>query len=162
MQNGKVTGKHQSFTLLDSEHHFAEHRALFHKEFQPPGLSRHRPAMIDATRRLLVRLLDTPAEFNSHLRHMTGMMILGPAYGIEVKPTKDPFVETAERASEAMSMQGETIAFVLDSFPFLKNIPTWFPGAGFRRRALKWREVVESMPKITMGHFKAAMVGVHR
>lgn len=38
-------------------------------------------------------------------------------------------------------------AFLVDVLPFLRHVPSWFPGAGFKRTAKEWRdcltEVVE-------------------
>lgn len=82
---------------------------------------------------LLRRLLDTPDEFMGHLRQwvalaafntssntscsMAGSLIIGVAYGLEVKPKNDPYVATAERALHAMAMAGNAGSFLVDSIP---------------------------------------------
>jgi len=45
----------------------------------------------------------------------------------------------AEKAVESISIAGNPGAFLLDIVPFLKHVPEWFPGAGFRRKARIWR-----------------------
>jgi hypothetical protein len=32
-----------------------------------------------------------------------------------------------------------------DTFPALKYVPSWFPGAGFKRNAKEWRKVVREV-----------------
>ncbi|EEB96705.1 hypothetical protein MPER_04116, partial [Moniliophthora perniciosa FA553] len=38
--------------------------------------------------------------------------------------------------------------FVVDSLPWLKYIPDWFPGAGFKRKAKEWRKLYDNMANI--------------
>jgi hypothetical protein len=135
-----------------------EHRTLHRRELAPPGLFLHQPIMIDATRTLLLRLLDTPHELFPHLRHMAGTIILSSAYGIDVLPSNDPHVAIAEKGLEAFAVGGKPAGYLVDSMPILKHVPPWFPGAGFQRCAKEWRKSVEEMPEVTMGYVKSAMV----
>ena len=63
------------------------------------------------------------------------------AYGIKVQESGDEFISLAEevlsRAVEA-SIPG---AFWVDLFPILIYVPSWFPGAGFQKKAAHWRKL---------------------
>lgn len=48
---------------------------------------------------------------------MAGALIIGVAYGLEVKPKDDPYVATAEKALHAMAMAGNAGSFLVDSIP---------------------------------------------
>ncbi|ESK94724.1 cytochrome p450 [Moniliophthora roreri MCA 2997] len=127
-----------------------DHRKLFHQEFQPPATLRHRPNELQATRHLLGKLLRSPSDFERHLRHMAGMIILSAAYGIDIQPQNDPYVAISEQALHAMACAGNNTAFLVDQLPFLKYVPEWFPGANFKRQAREWRETVSAMPQLPM------------
>jgi hypothetical protein len=44
------------------------HRQLFHSEFNPSAVVRHQPAQLSGAYNFLVRLLNEPDDFISHLR----------------------------------------------------------------------------------------------
>jgi hypothetical protein len=48
--------------------------------------------------------------------------------------------------------------FLVDIFPFLKYVPSWIPGAGFKRDALKWRELLISLQDTPFADLKRRMV----
>ena len=61
-------------------------------------------------------------------------------YGIEAKEEDDEFVTTAEAAVnavvEGLEFPGK---FLVEYFPFLRHIPTWFPGASSQRLFSIWQ-----------------------
>lgn len=89
---------------------------------------------------------------------MAGMIILHSAYGIEVQPEDDPYVQMSERALHAMAEAGNAGAYLVDSLPWLKHVPDWFPGAGFKKEAQEWRKSVAPMPFATLNFVKRSMV----
>jgi hypothetical protein len=61
-------------------------------------------------------------------------------YGI--KPTlEDPYVHNAEEALVGVSDAATPGRYLVETFPIMKNIPAWFPGAGWRRKANYYRDV---------------------
>ena len=90
---------------------------------------------------------------------MAGTIILTNAYGIDVKPSGDPFVETAEKGLYAMAETGNPGSFLVDSIPMMKYIPDWFPGAGFKKVAKEFRKSVAAMPIVPFEFVKRSMVG---
>ena len=68
----------------------------------------------------------------------SGGIILRVCYGYKVSPNDDPFVARAQRALNAMAQTGIHGAYLVDSLPFLKALPSWVPGAGFKREAAEW------------------------
>ncbi|KAJ7782008.1 cytochrome P450 [Mycena maculata] len=137
-----------SFTMLNDlvgfDWHFVfmrygakwkNHRKVFVRRFQPSNGLLHHPTKLNAARVLLQRLLESPAKFERHLRDMAGMVVLSTAYGIDVQPEKDPYVQTAEKAQIAIACSASRSAYLVDSFPFLKWVPDFFLGAGFKEKA---------------------------
>jgi short-subunit dehydrogenase involved in D-alanine esterification of teichoic acids len=60
-------------------------------------------------------------------------MIVAVAYGLNVQPDNDPYINTSE---EAIHMITKTLGSnLVDVLPILKHVPEWVPGAGFQTRA---------------------------
>lgn len=62
-------------------------------------------------------------------------------YGYSVKDSEDPYILNAEAALEGFNEAGHPGAFLVDLIPALKYVPAWFPGAGFKRKAARWRQI---------------------
>ncbi|KAG1855197.1 cytochrome P450 [Suillus subalutaceus] len=97
------------------------------------------------TRRFLKRVLANPEKLQEHVRHTAGAIILRISHGYEVKENNDPFVDLADRVVVNGSQAAAPGAYMVDILPFLAKAPVWFPGAGFKRTARKWRETLEEM-----------------
>ena len=60
--------------------------------------------------------------------------------GINVRESDDPYIPIAEEALDGLAEAGVIGAFAVDMFPILKYVPGWFPGAGFQKKAARWKE----------------------
>ncbi|KAJ6457811.1 cytochrome P450 [Mycena vitilis] len=150
-----LVGYRWNFGFMRYGPSWKEHRKLFVQQFQPSEVHLHRPTELHAARTLLQRLLDSPAKRESHLRHMAGMVILSTVYGIEVLPENDAHIDISEKALHAMACTGNR-PYLVDSLPFLKYVPEWFPGAGFKKQARNWAKAVDAMPVVPYGFVKKA------
>ena len=65
-----------------------------------------------------------------------GATVMRVVYGIEVKSKEDEYLSLAEQGNDIFQK-----AFVPGKY-LLKHVPAWLPGAGFRRDAVAWREVL--------------------
>ena len=82
-------------------------------------------------------------------------------YGIEVKESDDPYISLAQEALNGLNEAAAPGAFLVDFFPVLKYVPSWFPGAGFQKKAAHWRELNISMTEKPFCHVKEQLVGDH-
>jgi hypothetical protein len=110
-------------------------RKVFYEHFHPNASRQYRPRELRAARQLLENLLRTPEQYRHHLRlsvaslfsdvdqrfmsscSMTGQVIMGIAYGIEVAPHDDPYVSLAETALQAVE-SASTTGWTFDMLPF--------------------------------------------
>ena len=81
------------------------------------------------------------------------------AYGIDVQDNDDPYISLAEEALHGLNQAATPGAFWVDLFPILKYVPSWFPGAGFQRKAAYWREVNATMVEKPFRYVKEQLVG---
>ncbi|KAJ7509506.1 cytochrome P450 [Mycena galericulata] len=133
------------------------HRKVFMQQFKPSDLLLHRPTELKAARVLLQRLLASPAKFERHLRHMAGQVILSTAYGIEVQPEDDPYIDISEKSVYAMARTANKGSYLVDLLPFLKYVPEFFPGAGFKKQAREWSKSVSAMPEVPYAFVKRSL-----
>ena len=79
-------------------------------------------------------------------------------YGITVQETNDPYISIAEEALDGLSQAGIPGSFLVDFAPILKYVPSWFPGAGFQKKAARWKEVNNVMAETPYRHVKEQLV----
>ncbi|KAJ7769656.1 cytochrome P450 [Mycena maculata] len=122
------------------------HRRLFHEVFNLVAAQSFRPKEREVCHELLYDILQRPDhDVLDHLRHMAAKIVLSVAYGIDVLPSNDPYVELAENAVDGLVTAIVPGRFLVDSIPLLKYVPAWFPGAGFQRQAAEWRRLSQGM-----------------
>ena len=83
-------------------------------------------------------------------------------YGHQVAPEGDVFVVLADRALETLGHAGIFGTYLVDYIPLctrtrlssiytaetvsaVRHVPTWMPGAAFKRKALEWRKLNRAM-----------------
>jgi hypothetical protein len=86
--------------------------------------------------------------------------IMKIGYGIAVKESQDPYISIAEVAFSGAAEAGVPGAFWVDLFPILKYVPSWFPGAGFQKKAAHWREATNTMADKPFRHVQEQLVKV--
>ncbi|TFK48004.1 cytochrome P450 [Heliocybe sulcata] len=122
-----------------------ELRRVFHQQYHSGVIPPYHPVFRRHAHRLLHNLLTEPKELEQHLLHTASAVILDTMYGIDVVDRDDPYVTIAEKAMEVIVEAINPGAFLVDSFPALKYVPSWFPGAEFQRKALRWKAFMKDM-----------------
>ena len=79
-------------------------------------------------------------------------------YGIAVKESDDPYISIAEVVLKGAGEAGIPGAFWVDMFPILKYVPSWFPGAGFQKKAARWKEAINTMAEVPFRHVQEQLV----
>ena len=87
-------------------------------------------------------------------------MALSLAYGIQIKPIDDPFIDLAESAMNSATTAASVGAFLVDVIPILKFVPEFVPGAGFQKKARMWRKIQEDFrERPYLASIKAMVIG---
>ncbi|KAF7346390.1 O-methylsterigmatocystin oxidoreductase [Mycena sanguinolenta] len=66
---------------------------------------------------------------------LTAAIIMVTVYGYEVQSSNDRFVALSENAAKKLSDSSFPGAVAVNTFPILRYLPSWMPGAGFQRFA---------------------------
>lgn len=77
-----------------------------------------------------------------------GALSIALAYGIDVKSENDPNIHYAEEAVKGLAGAANFSAFLVNSIPVLKYVPSWFPGAGWKKKAEVWSDWTVKMREI--------------
>ncbi|KAL1850990.1 hypothetical protein Daus18300_012724 [Diaporthe australafricana] len=80
------------------------------------------------------------------------------AYGYTIEPHKrDPLVEIADQALLQFSAATVPGAWLVDTIPLLRYLPTWAPGAEFQRTAIKWKATLAELAEKPMQFVRKQM-----
>lgn len=80
-------------------------------------------------------------------------------YGHEVTPN-DYFVSIAEQAGARVNGAAFTSTSLVNIFPLLRHIPSWLPGAGFKREALESQRLTSLMQSAPFEFVKENLVAI--
>ena len=82
-------------------------------------------------------------------------------YGISVQESDDPYISIAEEVLSGVAEAGIPGAFWVDFFPILKYVPSWFPAAGFQKKATHVSEGSNIMAERPFHDVQEQLVQVH-
>ncbi|KAJ7843270.1 cytochrome P450 [Mycena leptocephala] len=133
---------------------FKAYRKILQAGLNSRAVEAYAPLQTQEARTFLKGLLKSPDNFRSLIRRNAGAVIMKLAFGYSVTSDQDKLVDLADtliRISEEAAKPG----WVVDSFPVLKYVPSWMPGAGFKRIAEKWRNQVIDLNRVPFSYVKA-------
>ncbi|KDQ58238.1 hypothetical protein JAAARDRAFT_35051 [Jaapia argillacea MUCL 33604] len=140
MQKEIAQGKVIHFPFMKCTEEFNLHRKVVNTAFSIPASRKYQPCQEKEARGLLGRLLESPADYPKHIRRATGSIILTITYGHEVTTDDDALVKLNEEALAHNIVTFDPTNFLVNFIPWLKYLPAWAPGAGFKEYARVARE----------------------
>ncbi|KAH7907408.1 cytochrome P450 [Hygrophoropsis aurantiaca] len=111
-------------------------RKLLHAALNPRTRCQWAPLLEEDTSTVLRDLLDSPHDWERHVKMHVASVVVRFTYGTNV--TED-YVHLAEEinAHTGLALQP---GWLVDSFPFLAVLPAWLPGMHFK----KWANIAKS------------------
>ncbi|THG97275.1 hypothetical protein EW026_g4689 [Hermanssonia centrifuga] len=105
----------------------------------------YRPLLEIESLSLLKRILADPQDYLGYVRRYAGGLTLQSIYGYRVNSNDDVFLTLANECVDLLSNRIASGGGIwpVDIFPSLQHLPLWFPGAGFKRKAIQWRAKME-------------------
>ena len=84
--------------------------------------------------------------------------ILHVVYGIDAVGENDPFVTLVYDALDAVSQGMIPGRFLVEYLPFLRSMPSWFPGSGKQACFVRWRNANMTLKEAPFEYVKNTMV----
>ncbi|KAF8337893.1 cytochrome P450 [Cantharellus anzutake] len=135
-ENGLVFSSGHRFNAMRK---FANHylgKAAVRKQFLP--------IIENAVHGLLKKSWESPEEFTKIVKSAILKIVLSTLYGIDADSSADDYLTLISDAAVIFGRATQPGAFLVDTFPILKYVPSWFPFAGFKRQAKTWAKVVRN------------------
>ncbi|KAJ3553829.1 hypothetical protein NM688_g3409 [Phlebia brevispora] len=122
-------------------------RRYFHQHFHAGVVHRYRDVQLREVQAYLRRVLEVDggkASLDS-VNHLFSAIILDIIYGIKVTGLDDPILSIIQQAAISFSEMKMPGAFLVDTFPILRHIPSWVPGVTFRKYGIIHRPKAAAM-----------------
>jgi len=120
---------------------FRLHRRLLHQFFNAQATLTYRPRQLQKAYELMTYLLDDPLRYTAHITKFSAAVVMEVTYGYDTKGN-ETFVTAMQRATDILLHVATIAVFaVCDAFPFIKALPAWIPGLGFKTHAAECRRL---------------------
>ncbi|KZV88589.1 cytochrome P450 [Exidia glandulosa HHB12029] len=140
---------------------FRRYSKLLHQALSKSAIAAYEGVQAEATDRMLTDIARKPEAFVQHIRACTTRIILKVAYGYDLTVPEDGgedyFVKLVE---ESIALGNESFKpgrWLVNSFPILRHVPEWMPGAGFKRWARGARVKLHEMTRAPIEMVKQQM-----
>ncbi|KAI0363948.1 cytochrome P450 [Pilatotrama ljubarskyi] len=146
---GDIVGWDQILVLLRYGAQFREYRRLMARALgSRRSVEAFAPVIEAQSAQLLLRLYRDSTDIADQIRKcvpMTGAVVLMISYGYQPKEHADPLIKMVEDATDQAAEVVQPGAFLVDVFPFLRYVPSWMPGAGWKRKGEAYRANMDRM-----------------
>ncbi|KZT66957.1 cytochrome P450 [Daedalea quercina L-15889] len=89
---------------------------------------------------LLPRLMNEPEKFYEHIRWYVMSVVWKITHGYDLPNLSAPLAQVVETVNEEFShVTAPGNAYLVDLLPFLRHVPDWVPGTGFKALAKRAR-----------------------
>ena len=135
----EVMGWRKTLTFLRWGPVFRKHRKILQRSFQKSNILQYRQLQEREAAVLIQGLRERPAEWEIILRRFSTAVIMEIAFGIKIENDNDPFIQVATDASYALGHGGAPAGTLVDFFPFLKFLPSFFHDRSLKfAKSWKW------------------------
>lgn len=145
----RVYGTYRMTIVMEYGNEWKTHRRLFHLSLRNDVIGQYNDLYLDHARQLLDNLLRDSTNIFEHFDLYAGAVVVELIYGRRVEGKDDPVFAMANGLAEMLCKEVTANRVVLlKVLPFLQYLPSWFPGAGFKRNAARCRDMVTKMAEL--------------
>ncbi|RXW19070.1 hypothetical protein EST38_g6790 [Candolleomyces aberdarensis] len=110
-----------------------QYRRNFHQYLNSHAVREYHPIMHEETKSFLRKLSTNPDQVFEALQFLFATSIMRTAYGFNDTSKNESLIHLAETLVLELSEAAVPGRFLVNYFPVLKYVPSWFPGAGFKK-----------------------------
>jgi len=152
---GELMGMWRLTFLTPYSNEWKISRKLIHPIMHKSAIHRYWPDQEIAAKAYLQTLLDSPKDFHENLTFFGGKLIASTVYGIQINSADDEYITTVKGAVKQIAHMATPGAALVEFIPLLRYVPSWFPGAQFKRNAEEWKKLCIKMVEYPFNHVKA-------
>ncbi|CCO35411.1 O-methylsterigmatocystin oxidoreductase OS=Aspergillus flavus (strain ATCC 200026 / FGSC A1120 / NRRL 3357 / JCM 12722 / SRRC 167) GN=ordA PE=2 SV=1 [Rhizoctonia solani AG-1 IB] len=130
----ELLGWSTSPALCNHDETHKKMRRVLASALHPTAARSYGPQHVDTTLDLLREIVSDPTSFMESASAAIGSFTIRLAYGYVPKTRKDPILPMAQESARYAGIS-LTQHWLVNDFPLLKYIPSWFPGVGFKKFA---------------------------
>ncbi|RXW14495.1 hypothetical protein EST38_g11359 [Candolleomyces aberdarensis] len=122
-----------TFGLMPYGLRWRQHRRAFHQYLNNNAVKIYHPIMHEETKSFLRKVKSQPDDIFEHVQFLFGTEIMRVAYGFDDIRRNEELIHNAEALIVGFADAVVPGRYLVNIFPSLKHVPSWFPGAGFKR-----------------------------
>ncbi|KAI6003409.1 cytochrome P450 [Pisolithus marmoratus] len=136
------------------------HRKLFHLSLRNDVIDKYNDLHLNYARQLFRNILHDSSKLFEYIDLYSGAILVELIYGQQVAGKDDLIFAMANGLAEIISREMTPNRMgLLKVMPFLQYLPSWFPGAGFKRTAGQCRKVAADFVELPFAIAKHQMHG---
>ncbi|KDR67546.1 hypothetical protein GALMADRAFT_105800 [Galerina marginata CBS 339.88] len=143
-----IMGWSQSVVMAPYNDRWRRFRRICAQTMRKDAVKQFHPIQEREVARYLGTLLKDPKHYMANFRFTAARSLLWNIYGIQVNESNSPIITTAEKAMAMGVFAAQPGNFLVDFFPALAHVPSWFPGTGWKEFARKGRILAYEMVNI--------------
>ncbi|PAV19382.1 cytochrome P450 [Pyrrhoderma noxium] len=121
------------------------HRRLLQQYLNMRAVVAFQPHQAKAAANLLIDLAEEPVNFPDKIKRFSASAVLCSTYGYYVLPKDDPLIALNTHSEGTIIRPGPPGSTLVDLFPFLQYLPSFFPGAKFKKMAEQGKDALYDM-----------------
>ncbi|KAJ4474472.1 cytochrome P450 [Lentinula aciculospora] len=144
-----------NISSLDKRH--GKYRRLLQHGLSGRAIREYHDLLDNEANVFVESMIQEPDTFQHHLRRNAAAVIMKIAYGYTLTENDDPFIRVAEESAKISGWALAPGRWIVDYYPIVRFIPSWFPFAQFKRQGDKWRKQLESLSDVPHNWVKKQM-----
>ncbi|CAE7203775.1 unnamed protein product, partial [Rhizoctonia solani] len=141
IEMAKLSGWTEAILFVPYGPRLRTYRRFLHQTLNPRATLDFQNLQIEEMRKFMKRLLKEPERFYEHARLYAGAVSIRIAYGHTARSSEDEFIRMAEDFMSAAAEASTPGRWLVETIPLLRFIPSWFPGASFKRKTEEWSKM---------------------
>ncbi|GAB1518697.1 hypothetical protein RhiTH_001761 [Rhizoctonia solani] len=140
-------------SLLGYGDRWRKYRRLMNPWLTKKAVTAHHKYQENSARKLMQRLLEhhqkvlSTHKLESELFLSISATLLRSIYGYKAAAPDDYYLAETQVIFSFLARSLLTSSYLVNIIPILKYVPEWFPGAGWKRDAIKWRKRKDALIK---------------
>ncbi|KAJ3786750.1 cytochrome P450, partial [Lentinula aff. detonsa] len=154
----ELCGRGQSvfnISSLDSRH--GKYRKLIQHGLSGRSICSYHDLLDNEANIFVESMTREPKAFQHHIRRNVAAVIMKIAYGYSLTENNDPFIRVAEESAQISGWALTPGRWIVDYYPIVRFLPSWFPFAHFKRQGERWRKQLESLSDVPHNWVKKQM-----